>query len=374
MTTVLVVCSKTIEVFAESQSKEVFRILSPRENFTNMASIFMLKSQDVGKTKEIADFNWEKYTAGRPIYPQSLWDRVLNYHSKHSGSWEKVNDVGAGAAVYTKKLGEKFSHVAVTEPNEEFMSLAKKRLSAESDSDQKYQFHQASFDDQIQPENSVDMVFASECMHWSTNASKSISEFHRQLKPGGTFVEIFYLTPLLVTTEIDPSGQQPDTETFKGNQRLNEIWQRFWDIKGEFLLANGALEATSHVWPDLQSAFKTHDLSSFEKAQRVFLNIEPGAESAPKYFGVKETSPLSIPWTSVANAEKEEFVYTQCDEGWYFDFDMKFLNESYDSWPWPIRNEEVSQLLDEADKILGGGSRRAFWYVILNMASKPMNK
>jgi hypothetical protein len=83
------------------------------------------------------DWDWAKYIKYRPVYPDSLFNAIYNYHAAASpdNKFMAAHDVGAGPRNVSVRLAERFAHVVLSEPNREFLNIAKGRLTSSSCSD-----------------------------------------------------------------------------------------------------------------------------------------------------------------------------------------------------------------------------------------------
>ena len=73
---------------------------------------------------------WESFKRLGPKYPPSLEKLLMDYHHRHSKSWQLVHDLGAGSGVYSPTLAKYFRHVHVSDPNPAGAANSRKLLSA----------------------------------------------------------------------------------------------------------------------------------------------------------------------------------------------------------------------------------------------------
>jgi SAM-dependent methyltransferase len=127
---------------------------------------------------------WDSYLRGRPKPPPSLFRRIFDYHEAQGGSFGTVHDVGAGNGPFASTLASKFTHVILSDVAASNMELAEKRLGSTGT----FTYRTARMDEieDLAP-NSIDMVFASNVMHFGADQEATMAAMARQLKPGGTF-------------------------------------------------------------------------------------------------------------------------------------------------------------------------------------------
>jgi SAM-dependent methyltransferase len=127
---------------------------------------------------------WDNYLKGRPKPPASLFRRIFDYHEAQGGSFGTVHDVGAGNGPFASILASKFTHVILSDIAESNMRLAEQRLGKNGT----FTYRTAKMDDTKDlATGSVDMVFATNVMHFGANQQATMAAMTRQLKPGGTF-------------------------------------------------------------------------------------------------------------------------------------------------------------------------------------------
>lgn len=127
---------------------------------------------------------WDNYLKGRPKPPASLFRRIFDYHEDQGGSFGTVHDVGAGNGPFASTLASRFAHVILSDIAASNMELAEQHLGSTGT----FTYRTARMDEieDLRP-NSVDMVFASNVMHFGTDQQATMAAITKQLKPGGTF-------------------------------------------------------------------------------------------------------------------------------------------------------------------------------------------
>ncbi|KAJ0426154.1 hypothetical protein BJY00DRAFT_307656 [Aspergillus carlsbadensis] len=159
---------------------------------------------------EHPNWDWEKYIKYRPAYPDSLFDALYTYHAAASpdNTFTVAHDVGAGPGNVSARLAERFTRVVLSDPNKDFLSAARGRLSSSSCSKKsamsasetptstpditqgqaqadKFIYLAESAERSSAASGAVDLVIIADALHW-TDIPASIAEFARQLKSGGT--------------------------------------------------------------------------------------------------------------------------------------------------------------------------------------------
>ncbi|KAK4503315.1 hypothetical protein PRZ48_006743 [Zasmidium cellare] len=146
--------------------------------------------------------DWSKYTQFRPAYPKSYFDDIFNYHSrKPEAGLSVVHDVGAGAGIASAGLAQRFDKVIVSDPNEVYVSAARQNLIQESGlPESQFVFLKETAEASSVEAGSVDFITACESILY-TDVAVAFEEFHRQLRPGGTFMVSYYTRPPILGNE-----------------------------------------------------------------------------------------------------------------------------------------------------------------------------
>ena len=141
----------------------------------------------------------ENYIRYRPGYPAGVIDLLRDECGLDKNS--VVGDIGSGTGILSVLLLKLGSHVFGVEPNRE-MREAGERLLADYPN---FTSVAASAEDTTLPDNSIDIITASQAFHWFDRA-KAKEEFLRILKPDGWVALIWNdrqttTTPFLVEYE-----------------------------------------------------------------------------------------------------------------------------------------------------------------------------
>ncbi|KAK3700718.1 hypothetical protein LTR37_015800 [Vermiconidia calcicola] len=73
---------------------------------------------------------WETFKRTGPRYPPALEKLILDYHHRHSKSWQLAHDMGSGSGVYSPVLARYFRHVHVSDPSTAGLATSRQLLSA----------------------------------------------------------------------------------------------------------------------------------------------------------------------------------------------------------------------------------------------------
>jgi len=139
----------------------------------------------------IPDFDWDNYSKFRPTYPASLLSRIYAYHKQHCDRWKLVHDAGSGAGIAAEVLAERFDIVAVSEPNADYLNVAKERLKR-VDTRAKFLFNQSTAENQSWlGADSLDMFTIFTAIGY-VDLNEMMKELSRVLKINATFVAVNY--------------------------------------------------------------------------------------------------------------------------------------------------------------------------------------
>lgn len=121
----------------------------------------------------------EVYDKYRPGYPQETIGIIMNDFN-HS---EKpiIADIGAGTGIMTEMLSPRSSKIFCVEPNQDMISIARKRLK----NFQNVEFTEHSAENTNIRDNYVDAIVVAQAFHWF-DLDKAKEEFKRILKKEGT--------------------------------------------------------------------------------------------------------------------------------------------------------------------------------------------
>ncbi|KAI9931199.1 hypothetical protein ASPWEDRAFT_233835 [Aspergillus wentii DTO 134E9] len=270
---------------------------------------------------------WNNYLKGRPSAPDVFFERIFNYHQEHNGQFGVIHDVGAGNGPYANTLRSKFQHVIISDIAAENVSLAQDRLGTDGFS---YRAARVEEGDDI-PDGSVDMVFATNVMHFC-DQELAMQVIAKQLKPGGTFACAGF------------GG------AYFEDDRVRDIYTRIYHCGGRALLKNaddpakmiGAMARTHGAY----NVAPLDEALFLPGAQRVHLNMQHQGIAAPLPPEVEVTEPLH---TGV-----EDVQVFEMEDGWDFETDLNGLREHIESFPFanqdPVAFAELWLEMEEVVK------------------------
>lgn len=144
------------------------------------------------------DFDATHYNNARPLYPDSYYETLIEYHKQAKGNvTEFAMDVGCGSGFVGLKLTDYFTKVLGTDLSETMISAS--RANAHNATRGSIEFISAPAEktpEIVKPE-SVDMITCAEACHWM-DMDAFFKESARILKPNGTLSYWFYLDPVFI--------------------------------------------------------------------------------------------------------------------------------------------------------------------------------
>ncbi|KAF2483810.1 hypothetical protein BDY17DRAFT_116001 [Neohortaea acidophila] len=164
---------------------------------------------------------WEAFKRTGPHYPPSLEKMVMDYHHRHSKSWQLAHDMGAGSGLYSPILAKYFRHVHISDPSSTGLSKSRTAMTLWSGENKRSrgrftfsngkpeQGHEASAD------RTVDLAIMVEGAHF-TNADTMVRSAAQSLSSSGTLALVSYHPVCRIT----------------GNPRANEALQRLFAAWG----------------------------------------------------------------------------------------------------------------------------------------------
>ncbi|OKL55328.1 hypothetical protein UA08_09369 [Talaromyces atroroseus] len=274
---------------------------------------------------------WDNYSRGRPQVPDSFWDRVFDYHQIKGGVFGTVHDVGAGNGPYAQRLRSRFANVIVSDIVAENVTLARDRLKGQEG----FSFRTAALEeaDDI-PEGSVDMIFATNVMHFAEPQREAMAIIARQLRSGGTFAASLF----------GPARFY--------DARLQNLWERLSHQGGrELLKVSDNPDQIIKVMARTQDLYNVAplDRALFGDNIRIHVNMEHGGIQGmlPPEFAHKNTEPDY----SVGDNEINEHM-----NGWAFKTDLAGVKEHFGSFPFISRFPGAfTDLYKELDELLADG-------------------
>ncbi|KAF2795021.1 S-adenosyl-L-methionine-dependent methyltransferase [Melanomma pulvis-pyrius CBS 109.77] len=295
---------------------------------------------------------WDNYLKGRPKPPASLFRRIFDYHEAQGGSFGTVHDVGAGNGPFASTLASRFTHVILSDVAASNMELAKQRLGSTGT----FTYRTARMDDiEGLATGSVDMIFASNVMHFGADQKATMAAMTRQLKPGGTFA----------CAVFGPARFSDST--------LQHLWEQISHQGGRELLKNSSCpQQTALILARTDGFYNVAPLdpSHFSPgALRVHLNMREGG-----------LTPLLPPEMAHFDVEPnhtgpDDIETFEDEEGWAFEMDTSEVLEHMLSFPFvDPSSAAVDTLLKEVGGLIAEGNDgtarfRGWWPAKLILAT-----
>lgn len=290
---------------------------------------------------------WSNYLKGRPRAPDVFFERLFNYHQAQCGTFGTVHDAGAGNAPYAQKLRSKFAHVIVSDIVAANIKLAQDRLGTDGISYRAAKVEEA---DDI-PTGSVDMVFATNVMHFP-DQKVAMAAIAKQLRSGGTFA----------CSVFGPARFN--------DASLQDLWARISHQGGRVLLQKADQpDETIKIMARTQGSYNVAPLDPdifSPGAQRVHLNMGNGGiiELLPPEYAGKNTEPN---YTGPDDVE----IFDD-EDGWSFETDLDGVKEHIGSFPFVESDPAAfTELFGELDDLLGDGRLvQGYWPAKVILATR----
>ncbi|KAK8084487.1 hypothetical protein PG997_005758 [Apiospora hydei] len=258
---------------------------------------------------------WDTYLKGRPKPPDAFFDRIFTYHEAHSGQFGTVHDVGAGNGPYAQRLRSRFVNVIVSDIVPANVELARARLRGLDG----FTFRAAKLEDEVNdiPPGSVDMIFATNVMHFPNRQDAAVAAIARQLRPGGTFAAATF-----------GPARFHDPE-------MQDLWDRISREGGRRLLgAADDPETTAKIMARTRGTYNHGGIQPILPPEAAHLATDPDF-----------TGP-----DDVETFEEEE--------GWGFEMDLSGVKEHFGSFPFVSKFPGAfKELYEELDALLADGRR-----------------
>lgn len=290
---------------------------------------------------------WENYAKGRPQPPPSFFQRIFDYHASQNGTFGTLHDVGAGDSPYARRLKQHFDHVIISDVSKGNVDLAQARLGTNGFSYRTAKVEEA---DDIAP-SSVDMVFATNMMHWADQEA-AMEAIAKQLKPGGTFA----CAGFGAARFEDPS--------------VEDVWKRLnWQGGRTLIRQSDDPEQTIAIMSRSQGRYNVAPLREdwfLPGAKRIHLNLHMGgvAEMVPPEEAHRIREPDRCGAQDVETFER--------DEGWFFEADWQGVKEHMESFPYlNLEDDESARLKVELESLVRSrGTVRGHWPANIILATR----
>ena len=306
-----------------------------------------------GEAGASSDF-WNLYIKGRPHLQESLLQRVWSYHTSKGGKFEVVHEPGAGVGVHSRRFAAKFSQIIISDIDKSNIDIAKQHLKDLSNA----KFRVAKLEDiDDLPAEGVDMVIASNCVHFADH-DQWLEALNYQLKPGGTYAYMIFCPSILV------------------DERLQDIWVRLWWRGSEVLCAHtGHTPFTSPFMKRVITAGNAEalPLEIFEPgAIRLKIHHDEGWQFCftPKEIHAQLKDQMDLLVNRIGETDQIVIVPEEESQDWTFEADLPRLKEMVDAFGPNMEDAEMERLWKEMEEELGGGTVKGKYLVGLIMATK----
>ncbi len=312
---------------------------------------------------------WDAYNRGRPAVPDSFFARIFAYHEAKvkantggSPTFGTIHDVGAGNAPFAAALRSRFSHVIISDILPSNVQLARERLGGGEvgpGTDGGFSFRVAGIaDDHDIPPGSVDMVFATNVMHFADPQEDTMAVIARQLRPGGTFAAAGFAGARFYDAD------------------LQQLWERIAFQIGRVIMDAAPDANQDAILRSMNRTSGTYDVAPlpvrpdrFEPgAQRIRINMAEGDGMFPDTIPPEERyRVVGESWLGADDVET-----TETDEDWTFEMDLAGVKEHFGSFPFLLEpHEAFVDLFRELDEIMAGGRRvKGYFPVKLILATR----
>ncbi|GFF54130.1 uncharacterized methyltransferase Mb3374 [Aspergillus udagawae] len=300
-----------------------------------------------GKIFAQDDEFWDNYSRGRPQVPETFWDCIFGYHQSKGGVFGTVHDVGAGNGPYAQRLSSRFANVIVSDIVAENIRLARERLKDREG----FSFRISALEeaDDI-PAGSLDMVFATNVMHFAEPQHDAMAGIARQLRPGGTFVASLFGPARFRDAKIQNLWERV---SHQGGRELLKVS----DDPDQIIKVMARTEGTYNVAP--------LDEGLFGDRIRIYVNMEHGGIQGmlPPELAHRNTEPDY----AVGDTKRVEKM-----DGWTFQTDLAGVKEHFGSFPFISRFPDAfTDLYKELEELLADGRTvKGYFPVSIILATK----
>ena len=317
----------------------------------------MASSKDSSLFNGGADFDWIKYTTNRPTYSSSFYDRIWDYHQRHSSHWGLAHDVGTGPGNAAEVLSARFDKVIASDPSAYHVAVAQRRLSASNVTVQ--QCRAEDLVTLVEPDGygKADLITLAECIPLM-DAEQAFSGFAKLLRPGGTLAIWFYGKPIFVGEGQGKSQQIYDRIAGKAFSRIfpikDTIWQHAFTVMAAWL---DNIRFSPEEWTDVERTKWNHDKP---------LSFLPEQDYD---FEIKYENAVTSDEKVEKLIDRDFWAKDNCGIDWVEGYvDAQF--------PWKSTDDEVGAQLKpmykELEQAMGGeGSKTKIgWPVVLLLATR----
>jgi SAM-dependent methyltransferase len=118
------------------------------------------------------------YEQARPTYPDSVFERILDFAAL--GSSARVLEVGVGTGKATLPLAQRGLHILGLEPGPSLAHIARAQLAGFAN----VEVQTVSFEEWEAPAGGFDLAFVAQAFHWLAPSAR-LPKFARALRPSG---------------------------------------------------------------------------------------------------------------------------------------------------------------------------------------------
>lgn len=216
---------------------------------------------------------WENFKRlGGPRYPPSLEKLVMDYHHKHSKSWQLAHDMGSGSGVYAPTMARYFRHVHVSDPAPSGLATSRQALSAWAAENKKsrgrftFSSGKAEQGHESVADGTVDLAIMMEGAHFTTPEAM-VRSAAQTLAQHGTLALVSY-------SPICHVNGNPAANA--AVQKLFTAWgQQPWDVVG------GDSRSKKQFSLGLDFVPLPEDLFDQTKTRRIMINYGKNAFAVP---------------------------------------------------------------------------------------------
>jgi len=132
---------------------------------------------------------WDKKAEGyaaSPISNMDVYNQTMDQTRTHLDTGGRVLEVGCGTGSTALLLAENVAHITGTDISGNMIQIARDKAIAQNIVN--VDFVRTTLDDEVLEAEAYDVVLAFNILHLLDDLPTALSEIHRRLKPGGTFI------------------------------------------------------------------------------------------------------------------------------------------------------------------------------------------
>jgi len=284
---------------------------------------------------------WEAFKRLGPKYPPSLEKLVMDYHHRHSKSWQLVHDMGAGSGVVSPTLAKYFRHVHISDPNPAGTTTSRKLMSAWAAQNKKsrgrftFSKEKPELGHDCVADGTVDMAIVTEGAHLA-DAEMLVRSAAQTLATNGTLAFVTY-------SPICRIAGTPRAD--EAIQRLFQAWgDAAWDV-----VCGGTAQGRKNFALGLDFVPIPDDLFDVSKTRRITINKGNNAFAVP---GQEEANAAD---SRVHNGERRHDYSSEGQDdvarGWRQDVGPEFFRAMTAALMGAQQASKYEELFKEIEKI-----------------------